>query len=151
MAIYVLDTDMVSLLQAKHPMVLTKVTACSPSDVFSTAITIDEQLSGWYTYLRRATQPAQIEKAYSHLIHAVIQLAKLPMLSFTVTAIGRFEQLRKLKLNVAKNDLRIAAIALEAGAIAVTRNVRDFGRVPGLLVEDWSQSPAAPPTPPPTP
>jgi hypothetical protein len=72
MAFYVLDTDVVSLLQAKRPMVLAKIMSCSPSDVVSTAITIDEQLSGWYTYLRRATRPAQIEKAYSHLIQAVI-------------------------------------------------------------------------------
>jgi tRNA(fMet)-specific endonuclease VapC len=148
MATYVLDTDMVSLLQANHSAVLTRIKASSPLDVFSTAITIDEQLSGWYTYLRRATKPIQIEKAYSHLVNAVIQLARLPMLSFTVAAIARFEQLRKQKLNVGKNDLRIAAIALEAGAIVVTRNVRDFGRVSGLIVEDWSvPSTPSPPAP----
>jgi tRNA(fMet)-specific endonuclease VapC len=42
------------------------------------------------------------------------------------------------KLNVRKMDLCIAAIALEHQAIVVTRNVRDFQRVPNLVVEDWS-------------
>jgi len=56
----------------------------------------------------------------------------------TQQALAEFETLVKAKLNVKRNDLRIAAIALELGATVVTRNRRDFGRVPGLLVEDWS-------------
>ena len=56
----------------------------------------------------------------------------------TAAAVARFEQLVRLKLNVKRNDLRIAATALELGATVVTRNRRDFARVPGLVIEDWS-------------
>ena len=34
-------------------------------------------------------------------------------------------------------DTLIAAQALRLGATVVTRNVREFGRVPGLQVENW--------------
>jgi len=38
---------------------------------------------------------------------------------------------------VGNNDLFIAAHALSLGAILVTNNEREFGRVPGLVVENW--------------
>jgi tRNA(fMet)-specific endonuclease VapC len=35
-------------------------------------------------------------------------------------------------------DLLIAAQALRSGSTLVTANVREFRRVPGLAVEDWT-------------
>ncbi|MBN8726532.1 MAG: PIN domain-containing protein [Xanthomonadales bacterium] len=37
------------------------------------------------------------------------------------------------------NDLLIAAHALALGATVVTANLREFGRVPGLVVDNWLQ------------
>ena len=36
-------------------------------------------------------------------------------------------------------DLLIAAQALEHGMTVVTRNVREFSRVPGLKIDDWNK------------
>ena len=65
--------------------------------------------------------------------------ASLPILSFTELAIARHQNLKRLKLNIGKSDLRIAAIGLEQNAVVVTRNVADFQRVAGLQIEDWSK------------
>jgi len=35
------------------------------------------------------------------------------------------------------HDTQIAAIALNHNLIVVTHNVREFSRVPGLVIEDW--------------
>ena len=68
----------------------------------------------------------------------VVSWNKFALVPLTVSGVTRFEQLVRAKLNVKRNDLRIAAIALELGATIVTRNRRDFGRIPGLAIEDWS-------------
>jgi len=38
---------------------------------------------------------------------------------------------------IGPHDILIAATALAAQAVLVTRNVREFSRVPGLRVENW--------------
>lgn len=39
---------------------------------------------------------------------------------------------------IGPNDLFIAATVRAAGAILITNNLREFGRVPGLECEDWT-------------
>ena len=43
--------------------------------------------------------------------------------------------------SIGPNDLLIAAIALANGLTLVTHNTREFGRVPGLGIEDWELDP----------
>jgi tRNA(fMet)-specific endonuclease VapC len=102
-------------------------------------MSVEEQLSGWYSLLRRAKRRKQLARVYQELAESVQFLGGWRILSFPEPAIVRYAQLAALKLQVRKMDLRIAAITLENACTLVTRNLRDFQRVPGLVIEDWAQ------------
>ena len=139
MSVFVLDTDILSLFQKGHPVVRTNVTAHAIHDVTVTVISVEEQLSGWYSFLRKTKQRDKLAVGYDRLSETIACLAAFRILSYNLAPMRRFDALRKLKLNVGNNDLRIAAIALENSAIVVTRNSQDFKQVPGLTIVDWSQ------------
>ena len=81
-----------------------------------------------------------MERAYDELIATTRFYGSIRILSFPKPAVECFHRLKKQKLNIGTMDLRIAAIALHFGGTLVTRNLRDFRRVPGLPVEDWTQT-----------
>jgi tRNA(fMet)-specific endonuclease VapC len=138
MSLYVLDTDVLTLLQHRQPAVCQQVSQHQQDIVAVSVISVQEMLTGWYALLNRVRQRDRLAIAYQSLADTTAFLGGLPILSFTEPAILRYEQLQSLRLNVGKMDLRIAAIALEYGAVVVTRNQRDFGRVPSLMIEDWT-------------
>ncbi|MBI1916440.1 MAG: type II toxin-antitoxin system VapC family toxin [Planctomycetes bacterium] len=139
MGLYALDTDTISLFRQGHEAVCHRIASCPPSEIATTVITVEEYLTGWYALVRKVRRAEQLELAYRELAEAPGFLAQFQVLSFTQAAMARFDALVALKLNVGRMDLRIAAIVLEVGATLVTRNLRDFRRVPALLIEDWTQ------------
>ena len=138
MSLYALDTDILSLLQLDNLVVAKRVLQHSPDELAVTIISVEEQVRAWFTLCRRAKNRTEVAYAYERFTRAVSSLAVMSILSFTESAIDRFESLRRMKLGVKANDLRIAAIALENSATVVTRNRSDFERIPGLRIEDWS-------------
>jgi tRNA(fMet)-specific endonuclease VapC len=141
MRLYVLDTDTLTLLQRGLPAVCDNVVSHDPEDLTISVITVEEQLSGWYTLLRRARTKEKLARAYSQLAACVESLSDLRVLSYTEACIDRFERLRAARIPVKSGDLRIAATVLEFGGTLVSRNVRDFSLIPGLMIEDWSIPP----------
>jgi tRNA(fMet)-specific endonuclease VapC len=137
--LFILDTDILTLYREGHPSLCTRILQHAPQELAVTVITVEEQLSGWYALLRRARSPNQLASAYQRLTDTVQFLSGLRIFSFTQPAIARYDQLKTLRINVGSWDLRIAAIALEHAATLVTRNTRDFQRVPGLVLEDWTR------------
>jgi tRNA(fMet)-specific endonuclease VapC len=138
-SLFILDTDIVTLASHRHPQVTARIQRASQSDrVTVSVITVREIMEGRLASIKRSKQPAHILSAYESLKQSTELLSTLPILAFGAAAFARFRQLLQMKLNVRNDDLRIAAIAVEESGVVVTRNLRDFRRVPGLACEDWS-------------
>ena len=139
MATYLLDTSITSLLQRKHVISCSNLALHKNDDVLISTVTVEESIGGSLALLRKGKSKQQQVIAAKLVAEVVMNLGTFFVISPTVGALDRFDQLVSLKLNVGKNDLRIAAMSLEIDATVVTANVRDFSRVPTLKWEDWSQ------------
>jgi tRNA(fMet)-specific endonuclease VapC len=138
-SLFLLDTDQLTLYQMGHPQLLTNVARHLADQMAISVITVEEQLTGWQRALHQAKDDARREQVYGRMALTVESLAGWNVLPFPLSAMSRHATLVRLRLNVGSNDLKIAATALESNATVVTRNLRDFGRVPGLVCEDWTQ------------
>jgi tRNA(fMet)-specific endonuclease VapC len=138
MSLYVFDTDIMTLLRRGHSRVCQNVASLPTTDLAVTVLTIEEQLSGWYRLLRTVMRPAQVARAFQELAEAVQFFGSWQILPYSVPAIACYDRLQALKSHVRKTDLRIAAVTLEHSGILVTGNLRDFRRIPNLVVEDWT-------------
>jgi len=77
-------------------------------------------------------------RAYYWLSKTFNFLNGFNVIEYDSSADFHFQTLIAQKLRIGTNDLKIAAIALNQKAILVTRNLRDFERIPSLKIEDWS-------------
>jgi tRNA(fMet)-specific endonuclease VapC len=136
--LYLLDTDIFTHFLRQHPLVIQHLLRCLTDDVAISVITVEEVMVGWYSALRQARKPDQVVAAYERLAETVRELAQWEIIGLSVRAMARYQQLKALRLNVGKQDLRIGAIALEWGASVVTANLVDFRRIPNLTCENWS-------------
>ena len=68
------------------------------------------------------------------------ELEEIPFDAAAARAAARIRvDLEKIGAVIGPLDLLIAGIAESRGAVLVTANLREFSRVPGLRVEDWSR------------
>jgi tRNA(fMet)-specific endonuclease VapC len=136
---YLLDTDTLTLIQFGHAVAVRNLAAHADSEVALAAVTLQEQMRGWLAHLNKIADPDQIADWYDRLAGRMFPLwRRFELLAFPQSAQARFHSLRSLRLNIGSMDLRLAAVAMENQLTVVTRNQRDFGRVPGLKIEDWS-------------
>lgn len=139
---YLLDTDHLSILQRQagqdYTNLSTRMARYPLSDFAVSTVTFHEQMLGSHTYINRARNLDDVVKGYEMMARLISDFKVLPLVSFDGGAAITFDQLQSQQTQLAKMDARIAAIALFHELILLTRNHRDFGKVSGLLIEDWT-------------
>lgn len=138
MSVYILDTDHVSLFQYQHPLVTQRIYSTAPNAIAVTIVTLEEQLYGRLNRIRRAKTLEALVSAYAKLRATWDFLNTVNLLDFTEEAYAHYTNLIRQKIRIGTQDLRIAAIALSVEGIVVTRNQKDFGKVPDLRLQDWT-------------
>ena len=136
---FLLDTDTLSLLLRGHPRVTERV-AQATEEVAITLITRIEILQGRFAFVLKAENSEKLLQAQQRLRESENDLTRFTVVSIGPAAASEFDRLRtnkKLK-TIGRADLLIAALALATRATLVTRNRKDFGRVPGLVTENWA-------------
>jgi tRNA(fMet)-specific endonuclease VapC len=136
MSDYALDSDTTTLLLRGHEKVCRRAAQIEPPRLSVTIITVEEILTGWYTQIRRARRDEQLLRAYAALQQAIEFLGRIRVLPMDQDSLQRFHDFRTSKYRLGTNDLKIAAIVQRHGATLVSRNQRDFKRIPGIQLED---------------
>jgi tRNA(fMet)-specific endonuclease VapC len=133
----------VSILQhAESPqaIALTKRLETLPKhEVATTVVTLEEQTRSWLALIGRYSNVRQQVAYYDRLAEMVNFFAGWQFLPFDDHAAIEFEQKRRQRVRIATTDLKIASIVLVRDATLLSRNLRDFEKVPGLRVECWLQ------------
>lgn len=138
---YVLDTDLLTLLERGNADSLKLQMRLEPvpaDEIATTIVNYEEQMRGWLARAAQANTTAQMLAAYARLQSHIETFKDIPVLPFDAKVAAEFERLQRARIRIGTMDLKIAAIALVNNATLLTRNLSDFGKVPGLKAEDWS-------------
>jgi len=136
---HLLDTDTLTHLHAGHSRVIKHLQEVTDPDIGTTIITKIELLRGRFDFVLKAATGNELRRAQQLLTRTEELLAQIMVVSLDEQAAVRFDQLRTVKSlrKIGRADLLIASIALANGATLVTRNLRHFKQVPGLMVANW--------------
>lgn len=128
-----LDTNTISYYFRGDPSVVQRLQAQAPSDVGVPTVVVYELVYG----LRRLPEDVSAPRL------AALERLLRPMasLDFDATCADHAAriraQLERQGAPIGPHDVLIAATAIRHHATLVTRNVREFSRVEGLLLANW--------------
>ncbi len=139
---FLLDTDHISILQKQsgqeYGALMARIARVSPPDMAFCIVSFHEQVLGCNAYIAQAGTAAGIVRGYQMFDRVLSAFAAALVLPFDDRASAVCNRLTAQRVRIATMDLRIASIAMSRGLTVLTRNSRDFGKVSGLVVEDWT-------------
>ncbi len=138
---YVLDTDHLSILRHQsgdeYFRLTRRMDRHSETAFFVSIVSFHEQVLGFHAMLQAARSREDTLKAFRLFDQTLRDFSQLQVLPFDGKTYDTLQQVRATSRRVAINDMRIAATAMSRGYVVLTRNTVDFGRIPGLMIEDW--------------
>lgn len=138
----ILDTDHLTIIQRRsepaYSSLRSRLKTYSEEDVCSTIINFEEQMRGWLSPVASAKDDDKEIKAYKDLRLSLSFFQDMRLLDYDEAAKIQFLSLKKSRIRIGTMDLKIAAIAISQNARLLSRNLKDFQKVPALMVEDWT-------------
>lgn len=141
MNLRLLDTDHISLLRrggANALRVEMRLSAVPEEDIVTCVVVYEEQMRGWMAEIARMQTGTRLVVPYDSLATTLAIYCAMRVLPFDDRAAAHFDDLKRQRIRIGSQDLKIAAIALANDAMVLTRNTQHFARVPNLKFEDWS-------------
>ena len=128
---YLLDTNIVIYVIKRRPIEALEAFNQNASRMAISSITLAELIHG----AEKSSQPAHNYNVIEDFC------SRLEVLPYSAKAAQHYGSIRaaleKTGQTIGVNDLHIAAHARSEGLVLVTNNLREFERVPALLLENW--------------
>jgi tRNA(fMet)-specific endonuclease VapC len=138
--VLVLDTDHLSHFDEATPAGerLRERLLTTNEEPVATIISAEEQLRGWLAQIHQThADPIAAVPIYGRLERRLEFYARWTVLPWDNGSAHLFVKLHAEGVRIGSMDLKIACITITNGGKLLTRNTRDFIRVPGLHIENW--------------
>jgi len=130
---YMLDTNIVIYTIKKRPKQVRRIFKQHKGQMCISIITLGELVFG-------AEHSQQVERNLADIEGMVARLEVLPFNGKAAYHFGRIRaELYSTGQPIGPCDMMIAGHARASGLILATNNVKEFVRIPGLLLENWAK------------
>ena len=130
---YLLDTNIISYWMRGDQILIERIRDHSPSELSISTITLAEILYG----IEKSPKKKKERRSKIRHISSLLRIYSFGEAAAEEYAVVR-SQLEKKGLVISERDIQIASIAIANKLTVVTHNIKEFGRITRLKVEDWA-------------